>query len=97
MEKMLQVPQFDYEGGKAFLIVNPRLRLDLLSVSMLHLNDLTNGIGQFDYFVDGISSCENKIHLGWFASNDLQHLFQVHQFQMEGIVYLIEDKDIKLP
>jgi len=82
-------------GGRAQLIVDPWLGLDSLAVGVLHLDNFADRVGQLDHLRVGIPPGQHEVHLGRFFLDDLQDLVQVDQFQVEGVVDLIQDEDIR--
>ena len=80
---------------RAQSIIDPRLRFDSFAVGVFHLGDFTDRVGQLDHLRVGVPSGKHEVHRRRFLLDDLQDLVQVDQFQVEGVVDLIQDEDIR--
>ncbi len=62
---------------------------------MFHLGDFTDRVRQLDHLRVGVPSGKHEVHLRRLLFDNLQDLVQVDQFQVEGVVDLIQDEDIR--
>ncbi len=62
------------------------MRFDSLAVGVLHLDNFTDGVGEFDYLPVGIPPRKHEVHLRGFPPDDLKNLVQVDELQVQGVV-----------
>ena len=61
---------------------------------MFDLADFADRVGQLDHLRVGVAAGEDQMHEGGLAAEDVQHLLQIDQLELEGIVDLVEDQEV---
>lgn len=75
------------------LIINPRLWFDILLVGMLDLKDFADRVREVNDIRVGVASGDDQMHLLRFPLDQIQHLWQIDQLELQCVVDFIENDD----